>query len=91
MISLIFGCFSQKYPQRHQENLKNNQIYRGLAHRFIQEKQQKSNTYFVDIADNQRLIQYDLLSNVLFCALEGLTTLQNPCDNERATELEKNN
>ena len=43
--------------------------------------------FFIDIADKQTLTQCRCLLNVLFCALEGLTTLQKWCDNERVAEL----
>lgn len=50
-------------------------------------KATKRNVYFVNTTDKQGLIQYKCLLNVLFCALEGLTTLQNLCDKERVAEL----
>ena len=41
----------------------------------------------MNTTDKQKLTQYNFLLNVLFYALEGLTTLQNLCDNERVAEF----
>ena len=83
----IFCGFCSKNPQKLQENLKKQQELQSFSTMIYPIILTNSNVYFINIAGKQGLTQYSFLSNVLFCALEGLTTLQNLCDNERVAEL----